>query len=98
MIIGIILGAIIQLLLIICFFVLVARVGAIKRIMERPSSGPRYVEFYQQGELAEFLGKRELATEQYRSAQFFISRISAPSDADRRNQAQIEKKLNELIG
>lgn len=86
---------VISLIVLIMFFVLVGRVGAIKTLLEQRSNNTGYAKYYEQGELDEFLGKKEAAKESFRSSLFLAQKIKAPSDSDKRNMALITKKLEE---
>lgn len=91
---------IIGLIVLIVFFVLAARVGSIKEILEHRASTPvtqtSYAQFYEQGELNEYLGKKLEAIEAYKTAWFYVEKIKTPSNSDSRNKEQIKKKLSEL--
>ncbi len=95
-----IIGGLVSLITLIVFFILAARVGAIKTLLEMraaPSEGPTiYGRHYEEGELAEFVGDKQHAIVCYKTALFYVNKVASPSDSDKRNKVQIEKKIAEL--
>lgn len=91
-----IVSALIGLIVLICFFSLVIAVGDIRRILKSTPQKVKYIEYFEQGELAEFIGDKEKARECYRSSQFYIGKLTKPGDADKRNLQKVEARLKAL--
>lgn len=92
-----IVGGLIGLLVLILFIAQVASVGAIKSHLRQSPPVPQiYIEHYNAGELNEYLQDKAAALRSYKTALFYVNKLSKPSESDQRNKAQIEKKITEL--
>ena len=85
----------------IMFIVALIKISNILKILEGIDKKiiiKSYADYYNDGEMCEYIGKGGLALENYMKAHFTISKIKNLTEADKNNKKEIENKILALGG